>query len=94
MSSGWRIYRSSYLEVGVFCTQEGRLANALRGSREQADYLSYLLRLWRVRGDEGAHQLAEKPVWRASLESPFTGERMGFASLDALFAFLRQQTSE
>ncbi|MBL7183254.1 MAG: hypothetical protein ISS50_02265 [Anaerolineae bacterium] len=68
--------------------------NTPKGTREQPDYLSYLLRLWRVRGDEGAHQSAEKPIWRASLESPFTGERMGFASLDALFAFLRQQTSE
>jgi hypothetical protein len=64
-----------------------------KGTREQPDYLSYLLRLWRVSGDGGTHR-KEKTVWRASLESPHTGERMGFASLDALFAFLRQQTSE
>jgi hypothetical protein len=30
-------------------------------------------------------------IWRASLEDSQTGERRGFASLDALFAFLRQQ---
>jgi len=53
---------------------------------ERRDYLSYLLRLWRV-GKENA-------VWRASLESPHTGERIGFASLDELFAFLRQQTND
>jgi hypothetical protein len=30
--------------------------------------------------------------WRASLESPRTGESRGFASLDDLFAFLRRRT--
>jgi hypothetical protein len=49
-------------------------------------YLSYLLRVWQVRA-EG--QL----VWRASLESPQTGERTGFLSLEALFAFLERQTA-
>ena len=32
-------------------------------AKESPDYLSYLLRLWRVDGEAGA--------WRASLESPF-----------------------
>lgn len=54
-------------------------------AKEQPDYASYLLRLWRTSGEE-------KTVWRASLESPHTGERLGFASLDDLFDFLRQQT--
>ncbi len=53
---------------------------------ERLEYLSYLLRLWPEGGEE-------KAVWRASLESPHTGERVGFASLDELFDFLRQQTS-
>ena len=53
--------------------------------KEQLDYISYLLRMWRANG-EG------KEVWRASLENPHTGERLGFASLDKLFAFLQQQT--
>lgn len=50
----------------------------------QPDYLSYLLRLWRIRGETAA--------WRGSLESPLTGARLGFGSLDELFAFLREQT--
>jgi hypothetical protein len=58
--------------------------DTLKGTPERRDYFSYLLRLWRVGKEEA--------VWRASLESPHTGERIGFASLDALFAFLREQT--
>jgi hypothetical protein len=42
---------------------------------------SYILRLWRV--DE-----FETSNWRASLEIPDTGKRIGFASLEQLFAFL------
>lgn len=53
--------------------------------REQPDYLSYLLRLWRVSGE------GEAP-WRASLESPHTGERRGFANLDRLCEFLQRET--
>ena len=50
----------------------------------QSTYQSYLLRLWRVKeGEEG---------WRASLESAQTGERTGFATLDALFDYVRSQT--
>jgi hypothetical protein len=30
-------------------------------------------------------------VWRASLESPHTGERRGFASTTDLFTFLEQE---
>jgi hypothetical protein len=52
---------------------------------EQPGYLAYLLRLWQV-NDDG------KPVWRASLESPHTGERHGFANLEMLFAFLVEKT--
>jgi hypothetical protein len=50
---------------------------------EMRDYASYLLRLWRASTEEEA--------WRASLEDPRTGVRTGFANLDDLFAFLRQQ---
>ena len=53
--------------------------------REQRRYLSYLLRLWQIKS-EG------ELVWRASLESPHTGKRRGFADLKALFAFLQRQT--
>jgi hypothetical protein len=52
---------------------------------EQPGYLAYLLRLWQV-NDDG------KPVWRASLESPHTGERHSFANLEMLFAFLVEKT--
>ena len=48
-------------------------------------YLAYMLRLWQV-GSAG------EQTWRAMLESPHTGERRGFANLDALFEFLREQT--
>jgi hypothetical protein len=51
---------------------------------EQSDYRSYLLRLWRV--DDGGGD------WRASLESAHTGERRGFATLDALFDHVRSLT--
>jgi hypothetical protein len=60
-------------------------------TKERPDYLSYLLRLWQVNGDEATCDEGEV-VWRASLESPHTGERESFASLDDLFDFLREQT--
>ena len=53
-------------------------------TREHSDYQSYLLRLWRAK--EGAEG------WRASLESAQTGERKGFATLDALFDYVRSRT--
>ena len=46
-------------------------------------YRAYLLRLW------CADTL--DPCWRASLEDPRTGERIGFASLEQLFAYLMEQ---
>ena len=55
-------------------------------NKEERRYISFLLRLWVVE-DKG------DGVWRASLESSHTDERWGFASLDELFAFLRQQTA-
>ena len=61
-------------------------------SRETAsgsDYLSYLLRLWQE--SEGALEGHEEPVWRASLTSPATGERLGFANLEELIAYLRER---
>ncbi len=55
-------------------------------SKEKRPYISFLLRLWQTESKEDL-------VWRASLESSRTEERWGFASLDELFAFLRQQTA-
>jgi hypothetical protein len=51
------------------------------------NYLSFLLRIWRV-GQNGQN------AWRASLENPHTGERRSFANLKALLDFLREQTQE
>lgn len=53
-------------------------------ARDQPEYLSYLLRLWRV-------TVAGQAAWRASLECPHSGERLGFADLDSLWAFLETQ---
>ncbi len=52
-----------------------------RGVDEPGDYLAYMLRLWRTRSHG---QL----VWRASLENAHTAERVTFASIDALLAFI------
>ena len=54
-------------------------------STEQQRYFAYMLRLWQVSSDG-------EPIWRTSLESPHTGERKGFATLETLFAFLEAQT--
>jgi len=54
-------------------------------SKERRGYISYLIRLWQIRN-------TGELVWRASLESPSTGECVGFASLDELFGFLQRQT--
>ncbi len=56
-----------------------------KGTGEQANYLSYLLRMWREND--------KSKDWRASLESAHTGERRGFVDLNALFDFLQQQTA-
>jgi hypothetical protein len=42
---------------------------------------TYMLRLWRV-------DQSNATDWRASLEIPETGKRIGFASLEQLFAYL------
>jgi hypothetical protein len=55
-------------------------------ANQQIDYVSYLLRLWRVREEE-------RYVWHASLENTTTSQRRGFANLDELFQFLREQTT-
>lgn len=52
--------------------------------RKQQSYHSYLLRLWQE--PNGSHL-----QWRASLQSAQTGENYHFASLEALFAFIRRR---
>jgi hypothetical protein len=53
--------------------------------KQQRRYHSYLLRLWQTSN-------GKKQIWRASLESPGSGERQGFANLQDLFDFLQTQT--
>ena len=50
-------------------------------------YISYLLRLW-LAGD------GDQPQWRAALIDPRSGEQKGFASLEELFEFLREQATD
>ena len=50
-----------------------------------ADYHAGLLRLWRD-GPGGP--------WRASLQDAESGERIGFADLEQLFAYLRRLTAD
>ena len=54
---------------------------------EARDYVAYLLRLWREKGGESTQ-------WRASLQDPHTGEKVGFASLEVLFAYLLRVVAE
>jgi hypothetical protein len=58
-------------------------------TKQQAGYLSYLLRLWRVSDQQGPEASSERVAWRASLEDPRTGELHKFASLEEVFDFLR-----
>ena len=52
---------------------------------ESKGYIAFLLRLW----PEGASS-SYAANWRATLENAHTGERLGFASLEQLFAHLMQ----
>jgi hypothetical protein len=65
---------------------EGAVIGRNAHKEEEPDYQSYLLRLWCVEGEEAR-------VWRASLQSTQTRQQVGFADLEALFEYLRAQTS-
>jgi hypothetical protein len=54
-------------------------------TKDTAVYLSYLIRLWRTDALN---------TWKASLEDPVSGRRVGFGDLPSLFAFLRRQTQQ
>jgi hypothetical protein len=53
--------------------------------KKNAQRLFYVLRLWQVDGPQGSD-------WRASLENPGTGQRIGFASLEQLFGYVLDLT--
>ena len=50
-------------------------------------YRTYLLTVW----EERSQDPATPAVWRFRLEDPRTGQRRGFASLEALATFLRTE---
>lgn len=52
-------------------------------------YRAYLLRFW----EESRENPKLPGTWRFSLEDPRTGQRQGFAGLEALVEFLRQEMS-
>ena len=56
-------------------------------TEEERRYQSYMLRLWQTSNDG-------EQIWRASLESPGTGERRGFAGLKDLFNYLEAQIDQ
>jgi hypothetical protein len=51
---------------------------------KQRSYLAYILRLWETSN-------GETQIWRASLETPGSRQRSGFASLQGLMAFLEAE---
>jgi hypothetical protein len=55
-------------------------------SDDKSRYLAFLVRMWQS-SDES------EPIWRASVDNPHTAERHYFADLEALFAFLEEQTA-
>ena len=60
--------------------------NEINGATRR-DYLSYLLRVWRV-------EVEDQTAWRVSLESPSTGELQGFADLEGLHRYLRAKVQQ
>jgi len=72
------------IRIRMVCRED--VTRERKGSGEMPGYVSYLLRLWREKGGQTAQ-------WRASLQDPHSGERVGFASLEDLFSFLRRETT-
>jgi hypothetical protein len=58
--------------------------------REKESYQVYLLRAWRER----PASRRRPAVWRFSLEDTRTRQRRGFATLEAMVAFLRARVAE
>jgi hypothetical protein len=65
---------------------ERELETNAAGVGGRRTYQAYLLRLWQVQRDG-------QSLWRASLENPHTGERLGFAGLTELFAYLQEMAA-
>jgi hypothetical protein len=52
--------------------------------KDSADYKAFLLRVWREDDLSG---------WRALLEDPHTGQSIGFSSMQMLYEYLEENTS-
>lgn len=50
------------------------------------EYQAYVVRIWPVRDEEGV-------IWHALITNAHTGETRGFAGLEDLFVYLREQTT-
>jgi hypothetical protein len=50
-------------------------------------YQAYLVRIWSVKKTEGV-------IWHAFITNAHTSESRGFANLDELFDYLRQQAPQ
>ena len=59
------------------------MSNPTTSEPREKKYRSYILHVW---CEETCN-----PCWRASLENPHTGTRIGFAGLEQLFAYLMEQ---
>ena len=58
---------------------------SITANQTEPKYHSYLMRLWRA---------GKEKAWRVMLECVETHERHGFADLEGLCAFLREQMTE
>jgi hypothetical protein len=54
-----------------------------------SDY-SLILRIWQEKGEVLRGGAGEKIIWRASLENPQTGERVGFDNLEDLCSYIKK----
>ncbi len=62
-------------------------SNAPQSSPNLLHYQVFLLRQWQEQEASGM----QPAVWRFMLESPLTGARRGFGSIEDLAAFLEEQ---
>ena len=53
----------------------------------ETEYYSFLLRLWMTNRQNG------QPIWRASLQSPDSGEKLVFANLAEMVDYLKSLTT-
>ena len=66
-----------------YCPDVGLIESVQMNKPADPQYRVYVLRLWRTESPDLS--------WRASLENPRTGERIGFENFERLFAFLMEQ---